>query len=566
MHPDATIFGRAEKKNFRQLSCHQIVAGGHLFLFPKNRKNRDDRERKVMARTATMKHFWNLLTTSTFLCIATAWAGRDGHEERQRSLQDGLLRRGMGMKMMKGMSKSMKGTTKMAGRRPAPTRRPFPYTPYPVQRVTPNPTPKATPNPVSTSNPVSTPMPTPMPTPLPIDTPVTPAPTPGPTPDGGPPNLPPSPGFASCPICGNDFLRITLPDQLVLLPGQAPITCASFELAGEFGFVSPGLCQQAPLLTVSCACEVVVPGVTPLPTPLPTPAPTVVTPMPVVLVTPQPTPMPTINVATPFPTLAPTELQPIPPSPGFPACNICGAANLRVTINNAVVTVPTSDPVTCANLQRAGDLGFIEAQFCPVLPGFAATTCGCAEIAGGGIVATPVPTPAPTMVQPVPPSPGFPACNVCGAANLRVTLLEANVTIGGQDPVTCMQLQDAGDRGFIAAEFCPAVPAFAVAFCGCAEMDGLVPPTGSTPMPAPVLTPIPTEAFGGGGGIFPVCAICGSPALRITVPSNIVDVPLLGGISCMNLQLSGDMGFITVDECAGIEVFVNNAGCGCAPI
>ena len=271
---------------------------------------------------------------------------------------------------------------------------------------------------------------------------------------------------------------------------------------------------------------------------------------------------------------------------------MCGATNLRVTNTNAVVIIPNFDPVTCANLQRAGDLGFIEAQFCPALPGFTTTQCGCAEIAGGGgIVATPAPTlpgvvvtpaptlpvvigltpaptPAPTMVQPVPPSPGFPVCNVCGADNLRVTLLDANVTIGGQDPVTCIQLQDAGDQGFIEAQFCPAVPAFAMAFCGCADVgdNTPVPTPAPTPLPTPLPTPVPTTDMGGGGTANPTCAVCGSAALRITVPSNIVSVPGLLPMTCMNLQLAGDLGFLDVATCTGIDLFVNNAGCGCAPI
>ena len=85
------------------------------------------------------------------------------------------------------------------------------------------------------------------------------------------------------------------------------------------------------------------------------------------------------------PVLSPTEqiLAPIPPSPGFPVCNVCGPDNLRVTNPGALVEINGLDPVTCADFQRAGDEGFVQAEFCALLPGFAQMSCDCQEIDGG---------------------------------------------------------------------------------------------------------------------------------------------------------------------------------------
>ena len=199
-------------------------------------------------------------------------------------------------------------------------------------------------------------------------------------------------------------------------------------------------------------------GPTLAPSPEPTPRPT---PLPTLVPTPVPTPGPTLAptlLPTPGPnTLAPVKHVPIPPSPGFPACNVCDANDptVRVTNNNAIVEIDGQNPTTCFEFQLAGDNGFIEAAFCPAVVGFL-TVCGCM------VQATAAPVMADPIMPVLPPSPGFPACNVCDANDptIRVTNNDFIVEISGQVPTTCFAFQRAGDNGFIEAGFCPAVVGF----------------------------------------------------------------------------------------------------------
>jgi hypothetical protein len=120
-------------------------------------------------------------------------------------------------------------------------------------------------------------------------------------------------------------------------------------------------------------------AVTPAPVLPATPAPVAaVTPAPVLPATPAPvaavTPAPAVP-ATPAPvTVAPSAG--LPESPGFPACDVCGAGK-SVTNPDAVVTLPDQDPTSCAQVQLGGQLGFIEAIYCPIVVSFL-VPCGCA--------------------------------------------------------------------------------------------------------------------------------------------------------------------------------------------
>lgn len=66
----------------------------------------------------------------------------------------------------------------------------------------------------------------------------------------------------------------------------------------------------------------------------------------------------------------------------------------------------------------------------------------------------------------IPSSPGFPACNVCGDSSLRVTLKDVVLTIQGQDPFTCGELEIGGDEGYIDSALCNEMPTIAEP-CGC---------------------------------------------------------------------------------------------------
>ena len=107
-------------------------------------------------------------------------------------------------------------------------------------------------------------------------------------------------------------------------------------------------------------------------------------------------------------------------------------------------------------------------------------------------------TAAPVMA-PLPPSPGFPPCNVCDANDptVRITNRDAIVEISGQDPTTCFNFQRAGDFGFIAEAFCPAVAGF-LSPCDCMSQATAAPVTAAPVTAAPVtaapVTPAPVTA------------------------------------------------------------------------
>ena len=229
-----------------------------------------------------------------------------------------------------------------------------PVTPAPVTPAPVTPAP-VTPAPV-TAAPV-TPAPV---TPAPVTpAPVTPAPVAAtPAPMMAP--VPPSPGFPACNICGGT-LRVTMPDVVVDIPTFGETTCGTFQTAGDTGFIEEQFCALVAGFAAPCGCAE--PG-TPVAPPM-TPAP--VTPAPV-------TPAP----VTPAPVTAAPMGAPVPPSPGFPACSVCGE-DMRVTLPDVVVNIPTFGETTCGTFETAGLTGFIEEQFCPVVTGFAAP-CGCAPV------------------------------------------------------------------------------------------------------------------------------------------------------------------------------------------
>lgn len=90
---------------------------------------------------------------------------------------------------------------------------------------------------------------------------------------------------------------------------------------------------------------------------------------------------------------------PVPPSPGFPPCSVCGPGK-EVTLPDVVITPPQSQPVTCDAFQRAGQLGFVDPQFCAILPTIAAP-CACDTVLSTSTIPTPNTTPAPNSPAPV---------------------------------------------------------------------------------------------------------------------------------------------------------------------
>jgi hypothetical protein len=90
----------------------------------------------------------------------------------------------------------------------------------------------------------------------------------------------------------------------------------------------------------------------------------------------RPSSMPSFRVSTTAPSV---YIPLLPPSPGEPACNICGG-NLTVTIYNGTVNLPTDPPqvVSCRDWVALGNQGFLTILQCTLAPSFSAA-CGCQE-------------------------------------------------------------------------------------------------------------------------------------------------------------------------------------------
>lgn len=91
-----------------------------------------------------------------------------------------------------------------------------------------------------------------------------------------------------------------------------------------------------------------------------------------------------------------------PPNPMFDPCPICGEG-MEVTNPDGLVAFPAQPIFTCATVQEAGEMGFIDGAFCGIIQPFL-IQCGCAPVTVAPVTAAPV-TPAPVTPAPVTPAP-----------------------------------------------------------------------------------------------------------------------------------------------------------------
>ena len=223
----------------------------------------------------------------------------------------------------------------------------------------------------------------------------------------------------------------------------SPVSCGEFEQQGLNGQLDMAFCDAFPLFVqVPCVCQPI--------------SPTPPSPVPITTITSNP---------------IPDGNTPIPPSPGLPSCNICGDG-MEVTLPDVILDIPGSNPVSCVQLQNAGIHGLIEAGFCPVIQGFTGP-CGCQPMSS-----TP-PSPAPITTTtsiptsdgntPIPPSPGYPDCNVCGDG-MEVTLPDVIIVFVPSESYSCSQLYIFGIGGFISPEECLIIQSF-TGPCGCQQIS-----------------------------------------------------------------------------------------------
>lgn len=264
------------------------------------------------------------------------------------------------------------------------------------------------------------------------------------------------PGF-TCSVCGDGF-SVADPENNVTLPGQegSTVTCGSLEGAGNSGQLVPSECEDlADLVDEACGCAAV----------------------------------------------------------GF-NCSICGPG-LVVTRPDLELTFQNVDePVSCGDLEEAGLGGELTAGQCAALEAIAFIPCGCspegfscsicgedrvslapdvgitlgdvvvscgaAEAAGLNGTLTATECSAVQLVADVACSCapiGF-TCSICGDG-FGVTMSEGNITIPGQDPITCADAEDAGLGGDLTPTECAVLFPFALISCGCEEANTTSVPTDS---------------------------------------------------------------------------------------
>jgi hypothetical protein len=135
------------------------------------------------------------------------------------------------------------------------------------------------------------------------------------------------------------------------------------------------------------------------------------------------------------------------------------------------------------------------------------------------------------------PSPGYPACNVCGVPGESVTKLKVSVTFPGQSPVTCAELQYGALSGFVNPIYCPIFATFNITYiCGCKHVPTAAPtirqqrpttsPTVATADPASRPTVTPTAATSGPTASFLTnIAVSFEPTNKPAVNKTVSDTP-----------------------------------------
>ena len=336
----------------------------------------------------------------------------------------------------------------------------------------------------------------------------------------------PIPGFGHCNVCGTDNnIRVTLPDTIINIPDDGPVSCGEFERAGDADQLALSFCSTAQELTGPCGCRPMMR-------------------------------LPNDDMAS----------APFPPSPGFAPCSVCGTFEQQVTLPDVMLNILDLEPVSCDFFQRAGLEGHIDPLFCEFLTAFA-EPCGCQ--------ATSAPVSPPITF---PPSPNFEPCNLCADGG-RV----ANVNEPLDDEVersflsflpmtqlsTCGDLQQAADLGFLNPDQCQeltnneAVASMVMRTCGCPTRSPTRAPV--TEEPSPIPTAIVTDAPTRTGGGNPVCNICGS--LNVTQPNGLLIVRLGDEPrTCLDVERSGQTGFIQEVFCPFVQdLAVGACGCGRVP-
>lgn len=228
-----------------------------------------------------------------------------------------------------------------------------------------------------------------------------------------------------CYVCGVNG-RVTNGDAIVAV-GESTGTCLDLQHDGESGFISSfAVCQTAVEVALAkCGCAIV---------------------------------SDTITKIENEPTRSPAPTQTASPSYAE-KCNVCGPNRIATALHEPVLVHGRIG--TCQELEMQGILGFIIPSLCDEAQAAATEKCACASDPAITTF-TPTVTPFPTTSN----SPSFSdKCHVCGYGN-QVSKWNA-VLVVDELAMTCQELQETGEKGWIPPNLCQTATLTAQASCGC---------------------------------------------------------------------------------------------------
>eukprot|EP00547_Thalassionema_nitzschioides_P013060 CAMPEP_0194261996 /NCGR_PEP_ID=MMETSP0158-20130606/46317_1 /TAXON_ID=33649 /ORGANISM="Thalassionema nitzschioides, Strain L26-B" /LENGTH=929 /DNA_ID=CAMNT_0039002139 /DNA_START=67 /DNA_END=2856 /DNA_ORIENTATION=+ len=321
---------------------------------------------------------------------------------------------------------------------------------------------------------------------------------------------------SGCSVCGEGKI-VGNGDEIFIFPGSPDILCSELELTGLAGNIPLNQCGLLPDLIEVCECRdcdlrSASPSITPLQSPSPSGSPTL------------------------MPSLMPTTLNNgFTPCPDVPpgGCSVCGDGKC-ITSPDTEVDIGAEDPLSCADIEKAGLDGTLSDSECTLLQTFIDEPCACdigiptgdqsqsptseilqsfqpsalpslvpsaisrdqsqsptSEILQSfqpSVLPSVVPSATPTMLgNEYTPCPDVPpgGCSVCGDGKC-ITSPDTEVDIGAGAPFSCADIETAGLTGLFSDDDCKALQTFIDEPCAC---DVGVPVGAPTSSPFVTLSP-----------------------------------------------------------------------------
>jgi len=195
---------------------------------------------------------------------------------------------------------------------------------------------------------------------------------------------------------------------------------------------------------------------------------------------------------------------------GYPYCPICDLGS-SVLNERDVISLDGYPPIICGDLNVFGNYGLLEPSLCQEVINNEDNTCGCEKL-----------------------GPQSPSCFVCGRG-YEIQKMDATIEIAGRD-VSCRELSEKGEQGYIDSSLCLNVRSFVETICGCSEV-------------------VPE---------YPPCSVCGE-GVKTARPDDFIKFPGQPDLSCRDWEGAGLAGMLTPTIC-DLAPSVTAQYCGCTTV